>query len=847
MTSLARSAVRQFDGRQGNINEWQGFHRDAALWDDDGDCRIYLHAVGASQRGPSFCLQHQVIEALHSEYLTEYCYYIDPSSPLLGSEDGSSDSGYASSHASKLPPTEYVTYIPAPASLTRDQAYKYHLTTRNFFAYATSQPIVGETLGSALVDLLDRVRSWQPQTAALANFTSYCQGQGYLNMAENIDHALACLSLAEHARLADLWTEAFVHSVGMHERLGLSQEYHGLTRTTKALLTRSSLEMDLHIARVTRALGTFLEEELGPEHLGLSKPARDHLDRFRSCLHRYYVDKLGYFPPDTDGQWNKRLWTKMYHAFQTLYEYLVDTDSTNDPSDARGMTGGICVVQNVRAFDLRHGYASLPHPLPLLPNITSKARTTEHQRGLRHFRLGKGEDGSALQPSLKRVLAKATNSDVQDTMNCELVAEYQRFERMKLEEKLSMTEARKVRWLLIYGVLQMLISITRAPGVVRDTDKPTYPLCVLTTGCPPWAVEPVSGRTCAPAASFEVNESCQPRGKTQEEKFSVRPDCEAENAEEYFSASALSSRPSVHSFDLTPAPLRITTQLSKNASLRSSVHALQRSIVGSISRRGSQRRSTVSRPLSKKGSFSEIIIDGYGNGVDAEIEQARRESINAIAEGRASDTISLAAFDFGLEDLNEEPMLEDSQVTAMFQDVTMRPLGRVLSDSSISETASNNGSSTRSSTQLEEYDSPLTDYSPWNMDNSRRNSNVKLSDLVTASLTYASLGSPRERHSCLAKQMYSAPLGMSTSCYSVNAGCYSPSGRPSLSFSTVDIHRKGSSDSVASSASSVYPEMALQAAEIEEEEMRGRRRVRALDRLSQQDLDAQGRKLCFST
>lgn len=808
---------------------------------DDGDCLVHIYTLGGSQRGPSLRLRYSDVEALRSEYLSEQCLHVRDVSSPLGSDDGASDSGYASSRTSRIDSKQCELYIPAPATLTRKQAYNYHITTRNFFAYATSKPVVGEKLGPALLDLLQRMREWQPKTAALANFTAYCQSQGYLDVARNTDYALACLTLAEEARLKELWVEAFVHCVGMHEQLDRSHEYETLNNTTKALISRASLEMDLHISRVTRALGSFLEEELGPEHLGLPKAARDHLDRFRSFLHNYYVDKLGYFPPDEEGPWNKRLWTKMYHAFQTLYEYLVDNESETGPMNGRGATGGVCVVQNVQAFDQRHGYAPLPHPLPLLPQVPEQRRTVEQQKGLRNFKLGRVDTVTEAQVSTKQALAKAANHGVQKAMGCELVEEYKRFERQKLEEKLSAAEARKVRWLLIYSALQMLISITRAPKEVRDTDSPTYPLCVLTTGCPSWvddnASEPRTPR--AAVTTTQVSLAPPPTNET-EDRISIHPDCEADNAEDYFSGHGLSRQASALSLQMTtPPPLRITTQISRTASIRSSVHsgvhALHRSFVGSLARRTSTRKaSDPIRPLSKTSSFCEIVVEGYGNGIDG--EERRRASLASL-ESQKAESSSLAAFDFGLNDVSEEPMLEDYHVDHLLDASPIAnddaEIGRRLSNSSLSAVASDISGSSRSSACLNITDSPATELSGWDSDESKRNSEIKAAnsaiDLLADKTTRPSAS---KRHSYKQKELNFGLYGVRSQCYSVSAGCYTPTGLISLPMSKFHSQRPRSVESEKSDASWTTPGAGLQTVESDEsEEMRGRRMSRGLGRL----------------
>ena len=864
--------------------------QDRDLWNENADCLVHYYAQGSSQRGPSLKIPFKAVEASGSSYLLEQCLHTPEDRRPSSAVANGSDSGYDSSETPEA--QLYELFLPAPVLLTREQAYSYHLTTRNYFAFLTGQALVGEKLGLALTDLWTRAREWQGEEETIGKLLDYCEAQGYLCITGNPHWATAILNLAESARLSDLWIHAYVHCVGMHHRQDLSPEFDSLSNMTKALVTRASLEMDLHIARVIRAFGTFLDDELSAENLGLSKAAREHLDRFRSFLHTYYVDKLGYFPPSASEPFDKKLWLSMQSDFQSLYDYLVDTESDMQPSN-RGAIGGVCVLQNVQAFDSRHGYESLKHPLPLLPQ-TSLSRASSNQNGLRSFRLGRSESKSGETSRLppRMALAKATNQSNEEVMLSGMVQEYQRFEKQRLEERIHIAEARKVRWLLIYSVLQMLTSITRAPKEVKDYDAASYPLCVLTAGCPPWeddkraVEEPVLAQT----------PSYQPTPLEEAEKFSIRPDCDAECADDYFS---LSRRGSFNALEMTPAPLRITVPLSRTASIRSSVHssvnALQRSVAGSFNRRNSSWRRSASMSARAPPSFAELLVDGYGNGADEhdtphQEEGFARENALAQLEGETPRPYAsqFAAFDFGLNDVVEEPVMDTHHMDAAFgldhlrtdspepkrnfsqlddAPAPTRPATvSSIRDSWVSESAftansPNNidsdetdtdadspttvysASSARSS-YTSSCDTPATELSFTNSPISTAKTSLDLSGLEKPLPLIPSSSTKRER--CASYAQCHLNFGTSTAA-SLNAGTYRPTGlkpstyqpsgmrnqtptnsfRPALSrYSSRQSTRDRSADS---SCSSLYPEESLQAAEIEEEELRGRRRSRALD------------------
>ncbi len=177
----------------------------------------------------------------------------------------------------------------------------------------------------------------------------------------------------------------------------------------------------------------------------------------------------------------------MYHEFRNLYEYLADPISSDSMQDNRPADGGLCVLQNVTAFDRRHKYASLPHPLPLVPEIPISMTKHKSNRRLKLF--GNRQANFDHRLEAYAALSAATNSSSLSVMECTLVREYLYFEKvwtMKESETVTCAEARKVRWILIYSILQTLISVTQSPKEVKDTEGVSYPLCCQTAGTPPW-------------------------------------------------------------------------------------------------------------------------------------------------------------------------------------------------------------------------------------------------------------------------------------------------------------------------------------------------------------------------
>jgi hypothetical protein len=117
-------------------------------------------------------------------------------------------------------------YIPAPDDASRETAFQWHLTTRNFFAYIFGKPLVGENLGKAFVDLQERMHLFRSGPINNSeDFLNYAEAQGYRNLVDSPDYALSMLYYTEHYKLRDLWIDAFAHCVGMNEGLALSPEF----------------------------------------------------------------------------------------------------------------------------------------------------------------------------------------------------------------------------------------------------------------------------------------------------------------------------------------------------------------------------------------------------------------------------------------------------------------------------------------------------------------------------------------------------------------------------------------------------------------------------------------------
>jgi hypothetical protein len=399
-----------------------------------------------------------------------------------------------------------------------------------------------------------------------------------------------------------------------------------ISEASRSLITSSRLEMDMRLAQAGRKLGSFLSEDLSDAHLGLPSGARAHLDKFRSFLHSYYVAKLGYYPPKSpkgkSTAFPKNVYKQMRSDFKKLYDFLVDSQHTLSDSSPVSQQGGICVLQNVQAFDARHKFSPLPHPFPLLPEIEDRPfPKLDFSRRLSFCRK---DDKTKPPPRLVNfsLLSKATNYSDRSLFDCSLVRCYQGFEkecafatsRADKSEKLSPRDARKVRWILIYSIYQTLLSVTEIPKQVSATQHVPYHLCVSLANCPPWNEEqlppsPVRTLTDETKEVFTVSQTESFTPESASASPEIKPDVD------YFAMR--------HRSLPTPERNASTTSFSRKGTIRRALSTL-----GSF--------SDLRLARSKRASYGDMRGHSYGNSIDS-TRTASSITFSAVEYGKYND------------------------------------------------------------------------------------------------------------------------------------------------------------------------------------------------------------------
>ncbi|QGI62584.1 hypothetical protein CEK26_006546 [Fusarium fujikuroi] len=612
--------VKRWDGAARTCTEWDNIRRkqDPELWFRNGNCMVHLHAKGHSQRGPSFKVPFSaLLEAQCYPLIQRFLVWEGVQAPNLRE---------LMRWSKKNTTRKIELYIPPPPTTDKTQAFNYHLATRNFFAWVFRRSMVGYSLGNALIGLLHSMHEFRSGVDDnVSDMMEYFDEEGYLDMANQPNHALAILQLAECFQMKDLYIRAFAHCVGMSEYLFENAGFQELSPSTRKLIRKGHLELDYRMTRSSSMLKTFLDDELSEAHLSVSAGARAHLERFRSFLLSFYTTKLGYYPPTADSGndlFDPAILRIMREDFEALYDLLVDDQYTSSHTMPPTAHGGICTIQLVQSFDFEHGYDILDHPLPLLPDTNGN-----NSRRMSWFP-GRVTLRSDRRVTAHTALINASNLMKPGVAQNDLVRAYRRFEEDSImspnkadkQEKVSLVDARKVRWILIYATYQVLRYATDTATDLQEDEinEAHYSLSALTDKLPPWDTPRDLDRILRRQTQYVTS------GPT----WSLQQDGAADAGEDSF--GKIEIKPDIDYFALThrdrPQTQHDNRKMERRASMPSRP-SRSNSFTQALSRSSTIRRSmrmfkspSTTPPQSitppSRPTYHEIVVHGYGNGTN---------------------------------------------------------------------------------------------------------------------------------------------------------------------------------------------------------------------------------------
>ena len=409
---------------------------------------------------------------------------------------------------------QHEIYVAWPGAESGTQSTIWHITTRNFFAVMyDATALVGTTLYEAITKLFERVTMYPDyldrNISKVAWITDYITRHKFDDVRNNPSYAASLLAFSEApgVRWREGYVEAFVHCTGMLN-MGLQTvpEWRHITPHTEMFLQNASMEIEERVHRAQHWLHTFDFTEMWPTSTAPPTIHRGCFDRLRKWLCKYYEQAFLRWPPTNVQTWLTRdVITRLRNDFYGLYDYLVDRDIIFDGSEYRPGQKWVITSNSGQSFrpdsqdlpftdilisfDNRNQFPHIPHPYPILPPSVP-VQPPKHKSA---FSLKKQSSSPAdlLAQSRRKALSYSEASNVytlrDQYMHTDLVTNFIRFEQTDMVDLVNPYEGRRGRWLLIYGILQVLATISVDSPNLRYKENTQYYLFPQMKGVVPWA------------------------------------------------------------------------------------------------------------------------------------------------------------------------------------------------------------------------------------------------------------------------------------------------------------------------------------------------------------------------
>ncbi|KAI4862681.1 hypothetical protein F4820DRAFT_13362 [Hypoxylon rubiginosum] len=547
--------IKRWIGGGRPVQRWNKLRKDPELWDPNGDVLVFFGRKGQMPRpNPSFRLSSHIIEATESRFLvtllregsTEDEYdprmHMPPSPigapPMLRPHGSHAQLSYGlGRNGQPTPPVSedtnladadgqisYEMFFATPPNLSKLEAHRQAITTRNVFALLYHASLVGLSLHQALSDLLARLNAYMPPEADnVGTILNYLSARGIDDARNDAETAVSVLAWSEapEVRWEEGWCEAFVHCAGMFSRLEMCADFKNVTPITRALLERGCLETQLRVQAAEERLAEFSFDDIWPTSGPAARgPAREASERLRQFFINHYAKTHGDWPPPDTGartaegeeMWLTRTMAKqMQKDFGALYDYLVNRDIVWDESETRSSRKWMMVSESgnksfnpdtpdlpltdmLIEFDNRMRFPHIPHPYPLVPESippTSPPTSRERSRKDKYNNHAKqGADDRINERRAQLAYTEATNIYIlgSDFTQSDLIESFVKFEKADQVGAVDPFVARRGRWVLVYGILQALASVSVDSPNVRYKDNVTYHLSPRFKGtkAPPW-------------------------------------------------------------------------------------------------------------------------------------------------------------------------------------------------------------------------------------------------------------------------------------------------------------------------------------------------------------------------
>ncbi|KAI9840100.1 MAG: hypothetical protein M1837_001904 [Sclerophora amabilis] len=554
--------IKQWIGGGKTPQPWNKWNTDPELFDPTGDTEIYFASPSRDAGGPAFRIHSSMLEKarpgsflslLHEaqQYYGTGEYATSISSPRTGSIDTSSSAFHSASdgipplfhpdqHHPRPPPmmmsppasllsdagsvdrdplVVYRVFFPARPNGFETGSMRYRVATRNLIAFLLGKSLVGVTLYQTLMDLFDRLRFYCPSEPEIAQLLiGYITSHHLHDVRNDPISAVAILAWSQEncVQWFEGWREAFVHCVGMYERLKAVREMSDMNPSTKKMLQFNQLQLQVRVDHAQEKLAKFDLNEMWSIDCVQSEPIKASFESFRTFLVKFYERYYWTWPPSTrynNGEtWLTRdLVHRLQEDFGALYDYLVDRDMVWDESEKRSERKWKIVSKGSKmadfnadgddvgitdifvGFDNSHKYPHIPHPFPLLPSsmptVTPPAKPSRFVN-----KKPKSPDGKGFERRAALAYSEASNLFLlgSNFVSNDLVEAFSRFESEKIPGygDIDPYVARKGRWILLYGILQVLATMSVDPPGLRYTEGIDYFVNPCLGGKSPWKDAP---------------------------------------------------------------------------------------------------------------------------------------------------------------------------------------------------------------------------------------------------------------------------------------------------------------------------------------------------------------------
>ncbi|KAF1354454.1 hypothetical protein EJ07DRAFT_64060, partial [Lizonia empirigonia] len=359
----------------------------------------------------------------------------------------------------------------------------------------------------------DNRSSETPAERSVQMITDYIGKYGIDSVHNDIRHAIALLAWAEqdNVRWRQGYLECFTHLAGaVTPQIENTSEFMRLSIITRRNVAIAAKTLQLRVMEAEEKLAGFDFADLWKYSPKLtSGPVYQSYQAFRRFLVDHYGGIYGTWPPPSQGTWlNRKIVLAMQNDFGSLYDYLVDRDVYWNPREERASRKWemqhrkseefeadlpeLGITDMLVMYDAKAGYAHIPHPYPLLPREVSKSSKDKEKKSFfSSLKKDKTRDvtkDARAHLQLSVVFSDATNIKKLDVnfKGSTLIDKFEEFELTTNLKNITPREARLGRWVLLYGIMQLLSTLSVDVQGLKHTEGVRYFLCTDLKRCPEW-------------------------------------------------------------------------------------------------------------------------------------------------------------------------------------------------------------------------------------------------------------------------------------------------------------------------------------------------------------------------